>query len=471
MKHSLLPILFFIFSTIILSAQGIIVNEVSNGPTGTLDNPKEQEYIELVVIGSDAAPTDGVDLTGWVIDDNNGDFTGNQIGVGIASGHLRFTGSCFSNVAPGTIIIIYNEDDRNPSIPADDITDSNSDCIYIVPANSSCIETCSNIPNSSPSPGVATYGGCSYTTGQFINMGIANSGDAVQTRRPDFSFYHGFGFGTDIDDPGAFPNFPADLGGGSSFKIFTGSGSGRNYFFENGDFTNTDDFNRGFAPADETPGAPNNDLNRAFINALRDGTYNYSDLTANSSTATATGLSSCISLPVYLSKFEGEKVENKALLNWVVESTTSEYFTFEIERSANGYTFETIGELGGYDYERYYSFMDQNPGQENYYRLKMIDPDGSYRYSKLIHLEFEQDETNFSIFPNPVQELSVIRFDQPLQVESNIIIYNVLGAKVQEIRVAAGSNFQTINTKELPKGTYTLIWANPVKQKSLRFVK
>lgn len=446
-----------------LPAQGLIVNEVSNGPSG------DQEYIELVVIGSDATPTAGVDLTGWVIDDNNGDFTGNQTGVGIASGHLRFTGNCFSNVAPGTIIILYNNGDRNPSIPADDITDSNNDCIYIAPANSNCIETCTDIPNSSP--GVATYGGCSYAAGQFINMGVANSGDAVQTRRPDFSFYHGFGFGTNIADAGAFPTFPADLGGGSSFKIFTGSGSGRNYFFENGDFTNTNNFNRGFAPANETPGAPNNDFNRAFINALRDATYNYSDLASNSSTVTATGLSSCISLPVYLSQFEGKKEERQALLKWIVESTTSEYFTFEIERSANGYIFETIGELSGYDDERYYSFIDQNPGQENYYRLKMIDSDGSYRYSKLVHLDFEQNQTNFNIFPNPLSEISVIRFDHPLQVESNIIIYNLLGTKVKEIRVPAGSDFQTINTKELPKGTYTLIWDTFVKQKSLRFVK
>jgi hypothetical protein len=469
MKHTLHTLLFLFLSISIISAQGIIVNEISNGAVGVGNG--DQEYIELVVIGNDAAPTAGVDLTGWVIDDNNGDFNAPITGVGIASGHLRITGSCLSNVAPGTIIVIYNDGDPNANVPADDINDSNGDCIYIIPASSSCIEACTSIPNSSGP--TTTYSGCTYGAGQYVNMQFANTGDAAQTRRPDFSFYHGISYGPDIGTAGAFPSFPADLGGGSSFNVApSGTGAGRFYYFNNGSFTAVGNYARDdVANGTETPGAPNNDLNRAFINALRDGTYNYSDLSANSSTATATGLSSCISLPVYLSKFEGEKEGERAILKWEVESTTSEYFTFEIERSATGYNFEKIGELGGFDDERYYSFEDLYPGTDNYYRLKMIDPDGSYRYSKVVHLEFESRDAVFSLSPNPVVDLAVVRFDYSLDRNSQILIYNMLGKLVRTINVPAHSNFQTIPVGDLPKGNYTLVWYNSVKQRSLKFIK
>ncbi|MEM7039935.1 MAG: hypothetical protein AAF570_23380, partial [Bacteroidota bacterium] len=64
-------VLFLCFSSgQMLKGQGAIVYEFSNGTTGS------QEYIELVVIGPDGNENCGpVDLRGFIVDDNNGDFS------------------------------------------------------------------------------------------------------------------------------------------------------------------------------------------------------------------------------------------------------------------------------------------------------------------------------------------------------------------------------------------------------------
>ena len=58
-------------------------------------------------------------------------------GVGIAQGHIRISSTCLSSVKPGSIILIYNSDELSIT---NDETDSNGDCIYIFPINSSCLE-------------------------------------------------------------------------------------------------------------------------------------------------------------------------------------------------------------------------------------------------------------------------------------------------------------------------------------------
>ena len=87
-------------------SQGAIINEFSNGASGS------KEFIELLVIGNNANPNDPVDLSGWIIDDNNGDFQSSGAEFAIGRGHFQL-GSCFSSIPPGVLIVIYNDDDLN----------------------------------------------------------------------------------------------------------------------------------------------------------------------------------------------------------------------------------------------------------------------------------------------------------------------------------------------------------------------
>ena len=94
------------------------------------------------------------------------------------------------------------------------------------------------------------------------------------------------------------------------------------------------------------------------------------------------------SLPVKYLSFEGKKIANSLLLNWITtEEINNNYF--QIERSFNGIDFMQIGfALDGFENgtKKEYAFKDYSDLLKNkeiiYYRLKQIDNDGNYTFSK-----------------------------------------------------------------------------------------
>jgi hypothetical protein len=124
-------------------------------------------------------------------------------------------------------------------------------------------------------------------------------------------------------------------------------------------------------------------------------------------------------LPVRLVSFTGQPTIAGNELNW--KTTAEENFShYEIERSLNAKIFKPIGKVLGANTKNQenlsYSFIDDNqsgsvPGASSgntvssfaaYYRLKMVDLDGSFQYSKII---FINDDSQKSIvgefYPNP----------------------------------------------------------------------
>ena len=111
-------------------------------------------------------------------------------------------------------------------------------------------------------------------------------------------------------------------------------------------------------------------------------------------------------LPVTLSHFEAQKIESQAHLSWTTtEETNSSHF--DIQRSANGRNWVTLETVKAANESRvttpYYSF-DKSPfvGQ-NLYRLKMVDNDGTFAYSKIEALTFDGAQ-NALFYPNPAAD-------------------------------------------------------------------
>jgi len=288
-------------------------------------------------------------------------------------------------------------------------------------------------------------------------MNFANNGDVAQVRMPNASFFHGFAYGTPIVAP--FPSFPASIGGGTAFNIQIGSGGGRNYIFNSGSFTAAANFTRGTAPANETPGTPNNDANRYFLNAIRAGTYNYANLSDPSNTGTNPVLNSCTTLPIYLSRFEATKSNKQVLLEWDLEASTNPTFTFEIERSSDAIRFSKIGELDGFDYQHNYDFLDEDPNFDNYYRLKMIDPDGSYLYSKVQYVGFGKLNGNMlNIYPVPVHDRAIVSLSATLEEEASVQVSDMLGQVLSTTVFPANTKYIELDMVDLPRGAYNLIF-------------
>lgn len=442
-----LPFIFLAFP-ILLTAQGMIVNEISNGTSGT------KEFMEFVVVGSAAEPNALVNLSGWMIDDNNGDFEGLVSGVGIAAGHLRIAPGCLSAVKPGSIILLYNGADLNTAIPAgaSDATDADSDCIYILNITDPCIEACTNTPffaNAGSNSGA--YNPCNAGTATWNQVGMSNAQDVGQVRMPDGTFFHGYSYG--LNAP--FPTFPAALGGGSAFNV-TGSGTGGTFFFNSGNFTDVANFSRAAASTADSPGAPNNDANRYFINALRAGTFDYSNLSNPLNSGTAAALEPCPNfLPIYLSRFEAKKQDKEVRLMWSLESATTDFFDFEIQRSSDGIEFVKIGSLQGNRDIQHYQDFDYYPLGDNYYRLKMIDANGEVTFSQVRYIHFDNFALGTTrIYPNPLSSGGLLYIDSQENIDK-VMIYNTLGQLLFESSELQHNQVQLPSA--WPAGMYSVV--------------
>ncbi|HEY6502517.1 MAG TPA: T9SS type A sorting domain-containing protein [Chitinophagaceae bacterium] len=116
-----------------------------------------------------------------------------------------------------------------------------------------------------------------------------------------------------------------------------------------------------------------------------------------------------ITLPVTLINFTGQWATNKneTVLNWMTARETGSK-EFIIQRSAdNGATWVAIGALvasGNSGFNQYYTFKDIHPKTENWYRLKMVDIDNEYSYSKVVVLNASHTNAGYyTIYPNPAR--------------------------------------------------------------------
>lgn len=137
-------------------------------------------------------------------------------------------------------------------------------------------------------------------------------------------------------------------------------------------------------------------------------------------------------MPVKLSSFSGNLSNNEVLLKW---ETTSEDQNegFEIEKSADAINFLKIGYVAGGGTTKSkssYEFTDTETksGQTFYYRLKQIDLDRSYEYSRIIAVKSVSGDEKLFVYPNPTTGIFKIK---SLELKNpEIRLYNHLGKEV-----------------------------------------
>lgn len=108
-----------------------------------------------------------------------------------------------------------------------------------------------------------------------------------------------------------------------------------------------------------------------------------------------------------------------------------------------------------------YSFIDRNTivGNTVQYRLKQIDNDGSTRYSNIVIVKLTNEKAELTAFPNPVKNITVVRFNTSTSSRIKLDLYNNKGQLVQQIAneiFTAGSHSLQVNTSTFPAGQYYL---------------
>lgn len=176
-------------------------------------------------------------------------------------------------------------------------------------------------------------------------------------------------------------------------------------------------------------------------------------------------------LPISLVSFdaigEGGKL---VLLNWVCENG-SDTKSFEVERSADNLNFKTIGDVesaGNSNLRSSYYFTDSSANYgANFYRLKLINLNGSYSYSKIIEYNAEPLSTTL-VYPNPVSDILNIKTGSDDFIES-ISLYSTDGTMIINQKVSG--NVFAFSTKNLPAGFYVLHVISDKNRKIFKVVK
>jgi hypothetical protein len=175
-------------------------------------------------------------------------------------------------------------------------------------------------------------------------------------------------------------------------------------------------------------------------------------------TTSTVGLVSGNTLPVILSGFTAAlNGDGSAKLAWEtkMEQNSSR---FEIERSATGSAWSTIATIqakGNSSAASSYSYTDGSPLQgANYYRLKMIDLDGSAVYSEVRVIETAAIH-HISFFPNPARDCVNVTLGGMSTSTATVRLINQAGAVLQEKKAQAGTTV-TFSLQQYNTGFYVL---------------
>lgn len=167
-------------------------------------------------------------------------------------------------------------------------------------------------------------------------------------------------------------------------------------------------------------------------------------------------------LPIKLISFTGKKIGETNQLNWQTSSEINASH-FDIERSSplapsggiSNEKFEKIGQLNMNESKKY-EFQDSNPlrGHGGFYRLKLVDLDGKFDYSKIISIDNDiENQIVGQFYPNPtVDNFATIDILATEKVVWTISQYDLTGQLIKIDKKILEKGINKIIIRKLHKG-------------------
>ncbi|MCO5269275.1 MAG: hypothetical protein M9897_10325 [Brumimicrobium sp.] len=402
--YKTLTTIFFLFILNISCSQCVgtlILNEFSNGASGS------KEYFEYIVGGP--CDCERVDVRGWIMDDNNGEF-GTGTGVGIASGFVMLDSiSTWSNVKLGSIIVIYNNNDVNDAISTLFTNNAGlvsndaliiTDSLYVLPLGKASSPITSNllkVYSTQPSTSNPLYNvrvPFSGAQDRWGTIALANVNDAVQSRYPDGSYYFGVSYGS------------AMTVGPDNTKLSGSTMANKNGYFSAGNFRDITNWSIGSYTSD-TPGQANNANNQLWIDSVRSASLVCQTV-----------------LPVELVSFSVVQEEEFSHISWVTESEHNcDYFVLYHAYNSSFIPIDTIQGAGNSLEENRYDFQYKLRGNGvHYFKLKQVDFDGKEEEFNIISLLIDRQDVRYHIASKMLL----------LPTNEQYVVYSLQGSKVLE---------------------------------------
>jgi PKD repeat protein len=149
-------------------------------------------------------------------------------------------------------------------------------------------------------------------------------------------------------------------------------------------------------------------------------------------------------LPVELINFDLRPTESALSLQWSTASEVNNEGFLLMRRAAWEDDFHELAFIqGGGNSQQLlsYQYTDRQlmSGVEYYYRLKQVDFDGGYEWSKIISGSLSSDfNTIFQAFPNPATDVVNILYQDEQSRSGQLQVYNTLGERINQYELTNG---------------------------------
>ncbi|GAB3811438.1 hypothetical protein GCM10028895_01580 [Pontibacter rugosus] len=188
-------------------------------------------------------------------------------------------------------------------------------------------------------------------------------------------------------------------------------------------------------------------------------------------------------LPVEIASFNASAASSgEVILNWSTASE-EENDRFEVERMQEGQPFKAIGKVAGAGNSNHllrYTYHDASaPTGEVYYRLRQVDTDGTFTYSKVVSVSLQHaaESSVAYVYPNPTSGSEAIRIfatgfapGTPVTMR----LFDAFGRELfkQEASAASSGNLHTSAQwpTSLSKGLYIVQLASSGSVQKLKFI-
>ncbi len=171
-------------------------------------------------------------------------------------------------------------------------------------------------------------------------------------------------------------------------------------------------------------------------------------------------LPSPYALPLNLLQFSGAAKAGGNLLQWLAANQVNTK-NFVVERSSAAIGFAPVGSVpagvkGGAVHN--YLFTDAKPlAGTGYYRLKIMDADGRFTYSKIINI-YRSAAAVLYVYPNPAK--TIIHVQHPAAAAAYLRLTDITGKPVRLINATRNAVETNIKINGLAPGVYQLVWSD-----------
>jgi Alpha amylase, catalytic domain len=166
-------------------------------------------------------------------------------------------------------------------------------------------------------------------------------------------------------------------------------------------------------------------------------------------------------LPVEWVSFDATQLEKEVSLNWEIAQATQDFSHFVVERSANGTSFEKIGEVAHTSLSRY-QFIDKKPDfsfKSQYYRIQSVDHDQKVQYTNIKEVRLSREPLQFVVMPQPTHPDAIsVKVDAALEDHYTMTLADMYGRTIytQPIDLVRGEQMVQLPPVQAAAGLYFL---------------